>query len=236
MIQTAGDLAYLVGMDFVKSANGAKPVYHLAGRLYLSGSGWLLMSVPNAMARGAFDALDEPGIELPTRDTDDPDAVFNAHVSVMSKDEVEQIGADNIHERGHTFRYSLGPVKTVEPKTWNGVSKVWYITVNSPELRQLRKSYGLSAQPKGDWDFHITIGIRKIGVLHANEKSKAAEERGPEGEYCPNCDARMEYDPDNHKCNSCGYEYVLKSAVLTLWKELADGDAAIQHGGLPLQC
>lgn len=175
MLKTAGDVAYWVGMDFIKSANDAKPVYHLAGRLYLSKSGWLLMKVPNALLHGAFDALDEPGIELPTRDTDDPAAGVNAHVSVMTPQEVEQIGGgDKISERGHSVRYSLGPVKTVDPKTWNGVSRVWYITVVSPELRQLRKSYGLSPQPHDDWDFHCTIGIRKTSILHPNEKSKAA--------------------------------------------------------------
>ena len=274
-LKTAGDLAYYVGVDLVKSASDAKPVYHLAGRLYLSASGWLLLSVPNALLHGVFDALDEPGVEKPYKG----DGSLNAHISVMRREEVEQIGPDNIHERGHTFRYTLGPLKTVEPKTWDGVSKVWYVTVYSPELRKLRKSYGLSGQPNDDWDFHITVAVRKTGVLHENEtsklpkaahhhtrnvcpecgnvetcrcmapkttthelcydcKEKTAElltvdelkKKGQEvvdkaiaGEYCPFCEARLEYDPDSGTCNRCGKAYAVKqSSLLELWSEMAN--------------
>jgi hypothetical protein len=52
-----------------RCASAARPElsYSLRGRLYASSSGWLLLSVPNALARGAFDALNEPGVELPPR-------------------------------------------------------------------------------------------------------------------------------------------------------------------------
>lgn len=147
-----------------KSANDASPVYDLAGRLYLSSSGWLLLSVPNAVLHGMFAAIDEEGLEKPGN---------SAHISVMNADEVSQIGANKITERGKPFRYQLGPVKVVKPKTWEGVSKVWYVTVYSPELKRLRVSYGLDALPHGDWDFHITVAIRRSGVLTAGANTKA---------------------------------------------------------------
>lgn len=150
--------------------------YGLAGRLYLSKSGWLLLSVPNALGRGFFDALHEHGVELPTRDTDDPNEVFNAHISVMRADEVAKIGADKISERGHTFRYTTGAVKEITPGNWNGVSRVWALTILSPELKNLRKSYGLSPLPgpNGDWDFHVTFAIRRTKVLQPGAVTKAA--------------------------------------------------------------
>ena len=40
--------------------------YPLSGRLYRSKTGWLLLSVPNALVRGVYDAMTAPGAELPT--------------------------------------------------------------------------------------------------------------------------------------------------------------------------
>lgn len=233
-LQQLGSQSVRMGPDSAKEAGDAQTTHSLAGRLYLSASGWLLLSVPNAIGRGAFAALDEAGAELPLKD-----GVYTAHISVMRPDEIEQLGGpDKISERGKAFHYTLGPVRTVAPTTWDGVSRVWYITVNSPELRELRRSYGLSAQPNEDWDFHVTFAVRKTGVLSQNETRKAAsvldpfepssasacktaeeEERGPKGEYCPYCDARLEYNSEDEKCNRCGREYPpSKLASLALTK------------------
>ena len=148
----------------------------LAGRLYLAKSGWLLLSVPNAFVRGVYDALVAPGAELPfagTMNVPNVDAgVLNAHISVMTADEVASIGADKINERGHMFHYGLGPVKEIPVTNIDGVSKVWIVQVASPQLAALRKSYGLSPLPKGDQPFHITIAARRKHVLGNNAVSK----------------------------------------------------------------
>ena len=145
----------------------------LVGKLYLAKSGWLLLSVPNAIVHGLFDALHEPGAELPLQD-----GALNSHISVMSPDEIEQIGGpDKISERGHMFNWQLGPIKTVEPTNWNDVGRVWYATADSIALRNLRKSYGLEPLRKG-YDHHVTIAIRRKGVLQNNDIKKAAGENG----------------------------------------------------------
>lgn len=202
----------------VKLAGESVTSYGLAGRLYLSQSGWLLLSVPNALGRGAFDALDEHGAQLPTRDTDDPAAVFNAHITVMSPADIAQLGGpDKITERGHMFRYTLGPVKEITPTTWNGVSRCWAIECYSPELKALRKSYGLSPLPgsQGDHEFHITFAIRRKKVLQPGEVSKAAGADWDEkliklqkrrGERCQHCEALFEKSEDGY-CNSCGHDF-----------------------------
>ncbi len=164
----ASDLVRELGRTWVKTAGEAIPAYVLGGRLYLSKSGWLLLSVPNAFVHGLFDALQEPGATKPY----DKDNLINAHISVMTAAEVSKIGADKITERGKIFRYQLGAVKTVVPTTWDGIGRVWYVTIVSPELKKLRASYGLSPQPRGDWDFHITFGVRKVNVLYDNKASK----------------------------------------------------------------
>jgi 8-oxo-dGTP pyrophosphatase MutT (NUDIX family) len=155
--------------------------YPLVGRLYLAKSGWLLLSVPNALVRGVFDAMSVPGAELPTSGVwSVPNVaadVLNAHISVMKADEVEQIGVDKINERGHMFSYRLGSMKEISINKAGSISKVWVIQVSSPELAALRKSYGLSPLMNGDHQFHITVAVRRKKVLQDNEVRKAASDQ-----------------------------------------------------------
>lgn len=159
--------------ETTKTAADPELSYGLAGKLYASKSGWLLLQGPNDIGRAAFKALNEPGIELPTSGDS---GMYNAHISVMRPEELEQIGGiDKITERGKDFHYTLGPVKTVVPGTWDGVSRVWFIEVKSPELKALRRTYGLTGLPNNDnYEFHITFAIRKVGVLRSSATSKAA--------------------------------------------------------------
>jgi hypothetical protein len=172
---SVGDLvAYLAGLRYAEkqAADDPRPAYNLAGTLYLDPGGWLLLSVPAALVRGIFEATREPGIELPPSTTR---KTLQAHVSVMSKQEVEQVGADKISERGKQFHYSLGRSRSVEPGNWPGIAKVWMVEVHSPELQTLRRSYGLSSLPHGgDYAFHITYAVRRRGVLGRTDTSKAA--------------------------------------------------------------
>lgn len=151
--------------------------YALAGRLYVAKSGWLLLSVPNALVRGVYDAMSAPGAELPLPGTLNVPAVkpdvLNAHISVMTADEVKKIGAENINERGHMFSYALGPLQEITPRNIAGVSKLWALQVSAPWLTALRKSYGLSPQLNGH-SFHITVAVRRKGVLQDNGVRKAA--------------------------------------------------------------
>jgi hypothetical protein len=73
-------------------------------------------------------------------------------------------------ERGKVFRYNIGKIKTCVPDGWEEFGRVWFVEVNSPELQNLRKSYGLSSLPKHP--FHITIGVRRKGVLQQNDVAK----------------------------------------------------------------
>lgn len=155
-------------LSLVKWAGTPENSYSMHGKIYLSSSGWLLLSVPAALVRGAFDALNEPGIELYKYE-----GSFNPHITIMTSDEVTSIGADNITDRGHTANYRISGLKHVKP-SGKDISRVWFLEVKSPDLEKIRKSYGLTPLPKGDHQFHITIGARKTGVLQHNEVSKAA--------------------------------------------------------------
>ena len=198
-----------------KSAKTAGAEYHLSGRLYLAKSGWLLLSVPNALVRGVFDAMSPAGVELPLAGTMNVPNVdkelLNAHISVLTADEVASIGANKINERGHSFKYALGHVKELTPSNIDGVSKLWAIQISSPELSALRKSYGLAALPK-DEAFHITVAVRRKNVLRANDVSKfdAASGRGQlkaaedaETTYECNCSGRCACPPSCICKKSC---------------------------------
>jgi hypothetical protein len=165
-------LLFDAGRDLVKRAGDQTVAYNLSGQLYHAATGWLCLSVPNALVHGIFAAMDEPGVELPPG----PDGRLNAHVSVMRPEEVELAGgADKITERGKRFGYSLGRFVEVEPDGWKDVAKAWFVRVHSPELQALRRSYGLSGLPNdGGYDFHITCAVRRRGVLARNEKTKGA--------------------------------------------------------------
>jgi hypothetical protein len=156
----------------LKAAGDAENAPVLTGSLFLSKSGWIMLSVPNALVRGIFATLREPGIELPTHS----DGVLNAHCSVFRPEELATIGGpERITERGHSFTYQLGPLQTAVPGGWEEMGRVWFVKINSPGLQNLRKSYGLSALPnEGKYDFHITVAVRRKHVLKPNEVAKAA--------------------------------------------------------------
>ena len=162
---------YAFGQALVKEGGDVAVAYAMSGMLYVGGKGQLCLSVPNALVRGVFAAIDEPGIELPPNDRG-----LDAHITVMKAHEIAASGGpDKITERGKRFHYRLGGLVTAEPEGWPGVAKVWLLRVYSPELQSLRKSYGLTPLPNDNqFDFHVTVAVRKRGVLGRNETSKVA--------------------------------------------------------------
>lgn len=154
----------------------SKTSYDMAGRLYLSDKGWLLLSVPNALMHGTFATIQEPGVELPPPPGDKGSP--SAHISVMRPSEIEEhIGdPDKISERGHAFRYTLGPLKSFQPDGWEDISRCWVIQIKSPELEKLRKSYGMTNKPHDNkFEYHITVACRRKRVLLPGDVRKAAE-------------------------------------------------------------
>ena len=159
-----------LGAELTKSADVA---YNLRGQLYADARGWLLLRVPAGLVRGVFAAMKEPGIELPPYDYDDDR--FVACLTVMTQDETDGIGVDNIKERGQEFSYTLGRLVEFAPADWPGVEKVFALVVHSPELQKLRLSYGLTALPHRDTGaFHVPVAVLKRGVLGRTATSRTA--------------------------------------------------------------
>ena len=165
--------AGLVIGERYKQADAPEVVHALSGMLYVSPSNWGLLSVPNALVRGVFSAIDEPGVELPSHS--EKPGKLDAHISVFRPEELAEIGGpDKLTERGKRFRYTTGAVKTVQPAGWPTMNRVWFVKIHSPELEVLRQSYGLSPRPKNnEFDFHLTVAVRRKGVLGKNPISKS---------------------------------------------------------------
>jgi hypothetical protein len=151
----------------LKQSSTAESSFALAGRLFVSGSGWLLLSVPNSLVRGAFDAMDELGVELPSGS----DGRLNAHISVMTSDELASIGPDKVSERGHMFHYTLGRVKSAVPEGWPEIGKVWFIEIYSPELQNLHLNTLFISQ--------LQFVRRKSYKTMASTKSKLSKAKTP---------------------------------------------------------
>jgi len=151
------------GQAMTKLAGDAEPSYGMSGMLYCTqgerGS-WGKLTVPAALVRGAFKALDEDGITLP-----DTDGRFEPHITVFRPEEIDSIGGiDKITERGKHFHYRIGGLVSFVPRGWPGMQCCWALRVWSPELRALRKSYNLSELPgDGSMDFHMTVAVKKRG-------------------------------------------------------------------------
>lgn len=156
-----------------EAADPALSLYPFSGRLIYSSSGWVLLEIPNALVRGAFMAMDVPGAELPLKD-----GRLNAHISVMRPEEIERIGGiSKINELGKRFRFRLGPLYEVNPLGWKEMDKVWMFRVISPDLNNLRKSYGLNPNPmRGNTELrlHATVAVRRRGVLRNGPVAKAS--------------------------------------------------------------
>ena len=164
-----------LGSSLVKQAGSGTPAYNLVGLLQvtqLTGEPWGILTVPNALLRGVFDAMQEPGLELPF----DSEGRLTAHISVFRPEEIAQLGGPDAlkNDRGKPFRYTLGRLVALEPEGWKDVAKCFVIRVHSPELQALRRSLGLSSLPhNGEWDYHITVGVVRKGVTGRNAQAKA---------------------------------------------------------------
>lgn len=168
--QAYDKLAYDLGsaIGYLKKEASIK-TNALSGELYASSNGAVLLSVPNAIVRGTFDALDENGLSLPGKN-----GKFNAHIVVMTPDEVDKLGGlSKITERGHHFHYNLGPLHEAPASEMFDFSKVWFLSVISSDLAQLRKTYGLTPSP-GRNGFNLVVALRKLGVLGKNDIKKHA--------------------------------------------------------------
>jgi len=144
-------------MNWYKKSEKLKDV-KLVGKLQQTKSGFVYLDIPNSVVNALFTLIDEDKIEKPPYDLKKYNSI-GAHISVIDDKETEKNKLE-IKEIGKEFNFSLGELKSTKPEGWDEVDRVYFLSVYSTELEELRQKYGLSKLMKGH-EFHITIAIEK---------------------------------------------------------------------------
>jgi len=129
------------------------------------GGSYAILEVPEGFVEPIYKAIQEDGMQKPD---DAP------HISVMTDEELEEVGKENIEEDGQEFGFTLGNIESCDPEGWDEMEKVVFVQCKSPELEALRKKYGLTPLVHGDHDFHITLAVVPKKGKAAMDESRIA--------------------------------------------------------------
>ena len=145
-------------MNWYKTAYKSRLVsVPLKGTLKQTDDGFVYLNISNNVINGMYTLIDEEGIEKPPYDQGKYNGL-GAHISVMSQDEFDE--KTEISEVGKEFTFKLDKFYSTEPEGCDGMERVWFLAVESPELEKLRKKYKLPKTYQGH-KFHITCAVRK---------------------------------------------------------------------------
>lgn len=119
------------------------------GTLKQKENGFVYVDVSNDFIELIVAAIDHAGElrQIPTGARS-----MGAHISVFHEDE-----SVTPQELDQSFPFEVKEIRSFTLNTRDGLKKQWVIAVDSPELEQLRVSYGCSPKLKG-YDFHISLG------------------------------------------------------------------------------
>ena len=135
----------------------------LKGTLHKNDSGFIYVKVDDDVIHGMYTLIDEEGISKPPY-FGKGDKKVGAHISAISQDELEEkdVNMDDIKEIGDEVNFTLGEMYSTKPDGWDEMKRVFFVSVDAPELKEIRKRYGLPAtyKDKGH-DFHITVAVEK---------------------------------------------------------------------------
>lgn len=115
--------------------------------------GFVYLKMDDERLYELFELYRENGMELPPYFGK---GRAGGHVSVIMPGEWN---GERLAEVGQKFTFRIHGVDSITPAGWKGVDKVWFVTMQSPELEALREKYGLPSRIGGDHDFHFTFAI-----------------------------------------------------------------------------
>lgn len=118
-------------------------------------AGFVYVDLDDAYIHKLVTFIQEDGFEEPPY-FGSPDLV-GAHISVIYSSETKKYGIGEIQECGKTIYFTPKTCQVVHPSEWKEMDAVYIVTVEAPQLDQLKEKYGL---PKSKYPFHITIGVK----------------------------------------------------------------------------
>lgn len=133
----------------------AKNAFSSTGQLKIDGRGFVYLDISDEIIFDLFAILDNSNTTIPPYFGDN---LYGAHISVVLASE-SRLNA-HINLIGKELPFTITGCYSVEPENWEEVERVWFLTIDSPELSLVRTKLGL--EPKiMNHDFHITFAIQK---------------------------------------------------------------------------
>lgn len=130
--------------------------FQMKGTLSLDDRGFLYVDLPDHYVYELFEMLSSSKAELPPYFVGE--FMAGAHISVATAK--EEFNKAAIAQLGQEITFTITGAFHVSPKNWIGVDRVHVLTIDAPELVEIRRSLGLSDKIM-DNEFHITYAIEK---------------------------------------------------------------------------
>jgi len=128
----------------------------LVGTLKQGDDGFVYIDISNNIIHGLFPLVDDEDAEEPPYFGK---GNIGAHISAISDEEIKDI---EIKEIGEKIPFEIIGVYSANPDGWDDMSKVWFINVDCPKLKKIRRKYDLPETYKDKkHDFHITFSVKK---------------------------------------------------------------------------
>ena len=129
----------------------------LVGTLRQDKDGFVYIDVSNNIIHGLFPLIDDEGAEKPPYFGK---GGIGAHVSAISDEELDE--DVEIKEIGNKIPFEIIGVHSANPEGWDEMSKVWFLTIDCPELKKIRRKYDLPETYKNKkQDYHITFATKR---------------------------------------------------------------------------
>jgi len=135
----------------------------LKGKLKQTDDDFVYIDINDSIIHGLFPLIDKDDNAKEPPYFGKGDDKIGAHISAISNEEItDDIKIDEI---GKEIEFGLKEMYSTNPASWDEVNRVWFVAVDVPEIKKIRKKYNLPPTylDKGH-DFHITIGIREAKI------------------------------------------------------------------------
>ena len=146
-------------MKIIFSKKAKLKAVQLKGVLKQTKDNFVYIDISNNVINGLLPLLDYDNVKKPPYNLKSFNNV-GAHISVIGIDEYNDNDIEEIEELGEEFNFTFKDFKRTNPDGWDEMKQVYFVTVDAPELKKLRKKYKLPELANGH-QFHITIGTEK---------------------------------------------------------------------------
>lgn len=124
----------------------------LYGTLRQTKDGFIYVDVPDGIIEPFRKMIREEGIERPPTKNN-----VNAHITVCMDEEANEHKIKITEPKEIAF--TIKGFYSVKPDGWKKVKKCWFLVVESPDIENLRKSWGLTKKDRGHAP-HITTAVK----------------------------------------------------------------------------